>query len=126
MLRGHGVVRFVAGPCGWCGETFTLDRFVQPWARSRTCSAGCAKRVANCRRSPSTCRHCAMVEAYRLARDADVRAREVPAADEERHVWTFREWLAKYEWECEPEAPAVPGGADAGIGVDDDGDELAA
>jgi hypothetical protein len=99
-LRPRG--RFAAGCCPSCGEWFVLDRAVQPWARARTCSTACAKRWAHRHRAPSTCRHCDMVEGYRLARNAQVQAREVAAADEDARPVVFRDWLQGYAWgeEC--------------------------
>jgi hypothetical protein len=45
--------------------------------------------------------HMIMVEAYRLQRDTDIRAREVACGDEDHPVITFREWITAYEWETE-------------------------
>lgn len=96
-LRPHG--RFASGQCPACGEWFVLDRAAQPWARSRTCSTACARRLGNQVRRPSTCRHCEMVQAYRLLVDAVLRAREVPAGDEDLAAPPFRDWLRGYAWE---------------------------
>jgi hypothetical protein len=88
-----------------CAEPYVLDREVEPWARARTCSITCAKRLANRGRHSGTCRHCDMVEAFYLAQDADIRRIEVAAADEDARPITFREWLRRYEWlDLEPAA----------------------
>lgn len=92
--------RFAAGRCPVCGAAFVLDRAEQPWARARTCSTPCAKRLANRDRTPVTCRHCDMVEDFYLAQDADIRRIEVCGQDEDARPVTFREWLVRYEWEA--------------------------
>lgn len=99
-FRPPSGVRFVSGRCAadGCGEAYTLDLGEQPWARSRTCSPACARRVGHRHRRPDN-RHRALVEGYRLQRDTDVRAREVMAADEDLVPVTFREWLSSYQWE---------------------------
>lgn len=103
-LRPRG--RFAAGQCA-CGTWFVLDRQAEPWARARTCSTSCARRRGHRYRTPSTSRHAEMVEAYRLQRDAQVRAREVAAADEDAVPVTFREWLEGYEWAPDQEEEAA-------------------
>jgi hypothetical protein len=92
--------RFAAGFCWWCGEPYVLDREAQPWARSQTCSQVCAKRKANLGRHSGNCRHCEMVESFRLAQDSDIRRLDVAAADEDARPVTFCEWLARFEWEA--------------------------
>lgn len=52
---------------------------------------------------PRHCRHCSMVEDYRLTRDSMIRAREVACADEDLVPVTFKEWLMSYRYEQEPE-----------------------
>ena len=46
------------------------------------------------------CRHCDMVDDYRLAREADVQAAEgVHRQDEDFHAVTFKQWLQVFEWD---------------------------
>jgi hypothetical protein len=80
------------------GVPFTLDRDRQPWSRARTCSPRCARILGNRSRTPATCRHCEMVEDFRLAQDTDVRRIDVACRDEDARPVTFRQWLTFYEW----------------------------
>jgi hypothetical protein len=48
------------------------------------------------------CRHCAMVELYRLARDTAIREKEVACGDEDAFVPTLKWWLTNYQWEPAP------------------------
>jgi hypothetical protein len=102
--RPRAGVRFASGFCAWCEDPFIVDRAEQPWARARTCSESCAKRLANLPRHSGTCRHCEMVEGWRLAADSDLRRIEVAGQDEDARPVTFREWLTFYEWEVDPDA----------------------
>lgn len=99
--RPRRASRFAAGVCRnpACRATFVLDRQTAPWSRARTCSDYCAKVVANRGRTPSTCRHCDMVEAYHLQRDAELQQIEVAAQDEDRRPVTFREFIEGWEYE---------------------------
>lgn len=83
-----------------CGETFVLDRQVQPWARARTCSESCAKRLANRDRRPVSCRHCEMVDEYQVERERQETALEDGERDERaaERVIVFRDWLRHYPW----------------------------
>jgi len=66
---------------------------------------GCGATVMRRPRGPSHYGpHLIMVEAYRLQRDTDVRAREVACADEDLPVITFKEWIMAYEYEKDPQA----------------------
>lgn len=83
--------------CVVCGKGFVLDRQAQPWSRARTCSGPCRARLGNRGRDVTTCRHCDMVEGYRLARYAEEQAAETigDGLDEDwrsRSI-TFRRWL---------------------------------
>lgn len=80
-----------------------IDRQDQPWARARTCSSECARRLGHRNRRPDN-RHREFVEGYRLQRDTDVQLREVMAADEDMEPVTMREWMTSYEWETEDAA----------------------
>lgn len=104
--RPRAGVRFAAGACRHCGVAYVLDRAAQPWARARTCSPSCAKRVANRGRHSGNCAHCEMVEGYHLARDADVRRIDVAGRDEDDQPITFREWLGWY-WQDRNVEPDV-------------------
>lgn len=98
--------RFAAGRCRSCGESYVLDRQTQPWARARTCSEVCAKRLANSRRKPVTCAHCVMVEDYQMERLRQEIAVENGGFRDERwrsSIITFRTWLRHYPWEREPD-----------------------
>ena len=61
------------------------------------------------RRNPHRygCRHCAMVELYRLARDTAIRAKEVACGDEDAFVPTLKWWLEN----CYQREPAPPDAA---------------
>lgn len=56
---------FVSGRCAVCAEWYLLNVQTQPWARARTCSETCAKRLANRDRKPENCQHCAVWQGYR-------------------------------------------------------------
>ena len=50
------------------------------------------------------CRHCAMVELYRLARDTAMREKEVACGDEDTFVPTLKWRFTNYHWEsAQPE-----------------------
>jgi hypothetical protein len=52
------------------------------------------------------CRHCVMVEDYRLTRDAQLRQAEgVYDQDEGYRLTTFKQWLQTFQWE-QPREPA--------------------
>ncbi len=104
--RPRAGVRFAAGVCPVDGEPFILDREVEPWARARTCSIRCARILGNRDRHSGTCRHCEMVEGWRLAADADLRRIEVAGQDEDARPITFRAWLESYEWTPQEEPAA--------------------
>lgn len=53
------------------------------------------------------CRHCDMVQLYRLERDHQLRTREVACADEDLRLVTFREWLQLYRYETEHDYPTA-------------------
>jgi hypothetical protein len=56
------------------------------------------------RRHRPDCRHCDMVDQYRWARAAAIRAREVAAGDEDLFVPVFKWWLINcQESEQDPE-----------------------
>lgn len=103
--RPRAGVRFAAGRCRahGCHLPYVLDRQAAPWARARTCSAACAKRVANRGRHSGNCRHCEMVEGYHLARDADIRRIDVAGRDEDARPVTFGEWLRWYWYDRDVE-----------------------
>lgn len=50
---------------------------------------------------PRHCRHCSMVELYRLERDTQIQRYEVACADEDMRPVTFKEWLQVYRYETE-------------------------
>lgn len=52
------------------------------------------------------CRHCSMVEDYRLTRDAEIRVIETTARDENARPVVFKEWLCAFVWERDPD-PSV-------------------
>ena len=92
--------------CVICRGRFSLNRRRNPWARAETCSPSCRVALATRDRRPGTCRHCDVVESYRLARDSDIRENIEIAAGDERHPITFREFIEgwRYEpWDVEPE-----------------------
>lgn len=61
--------------------------------------------MGNRNRRPSTCRHCDMVEAFRLAQDSDIRRIDTACRDEDARPVSFREWLTFYPWgDVEPAA----------------------
>jgi hypothetical protein len=50
------------------------------------------------------CRHCAMVDDYRLLREAQLDYAEGPHnRDENYRLVTFKDWLRAYQWEQPPE-----------------------
>lgn len=49
--------------------------------------------MGNADRRPDNCAHCVEVRDWRLQQDADVRAIEVPAQDEDARPMSFRQWL---------------------------------
>jgi hypothetical protein len=53
------------------------------------------------------CRHCAMVELYRLARDTVIRESDVACGDEDAFVPTLKWWLEN----CYQREPASPDAA---------------
>lgn len=50
------------------------------------------------------CRHCVMVEDYRLTRDSQLRLAEGAHRQDEDYPRpiTFKEWLRAFEWERDP------------------------
>lgn len=104
--RPHPRRRFSHRVCIVCEGPFTLDRVKQPWSRARTCSTRCARILGNRSRTTATCRHCEMVEEFRLAQDADIRRIDVACRDEDAQPVAFREWLRHYPWTTEQEPAA--------------------
>lgn len=87
-----------------CSHPFTLDRDAQPWSRAKTCGIRCARILGNRGRHAANCRHCVMVEEFRLAQDADIRRLDVAGRDEDARPVEFRAWLRWYGWDREPDA----------------------
>jgi hypothetical protein len=85
--------------CRICTRRFTLNRRRNPWARAVTCSPACRVALANRGRNPSNCRHCDVVESYRLARDSDIRENVEIAGGDERPPITFRAFIEGYTYE---------------------------
>ena len=55
------------------------------------------------------CRHCGMVEDYRLLRQAQLEYAEgAHNRDEDYRLVTFKDWLHAYQWEQPPDAWAIP------------------
>lgn len=51
-------------------------------------------------RRPSGCRHCDMVDDYRLTREAQEAYRDWRNENADSSI-TFKEWLRKFQWEGE-------------------------
>lgn len=55
------------------------------------------------------CRHCGMVEDYRLLRQAQLEYAEGPHnRDEDYRLVTFKDWLRAYQWEQPPDDWRIP------------------
>ncbi len=55
-----------------------------------------------------SCKHCGMVEDYRLTRQAQLEYTEGPhGRGEDYRLITFKDWLRAYQWEQPPERHAV-------------------
>jgi hypothetical protein len=85
--------------CRICQRRFTLNRRRNPWARGVTCSPACRVALANRGRNASNCRHCDVVESYRLARHADIVENIEIAGGDERPPITFRAFIEGYRYE---------------------------
>src|SRR4051812_44476850 len=55
------------------------------------------------------CRHCGMVDDYRLQRQAQLEYAEGEHnRDEDYRLVTFKDWLRAYQWEQPPDVPSIP------------------
>lgn len=84
--------------CVICRRRFTLNRRRHPWARAVTCSPSCRVSYAH-RRRFAGCRHCDVVESWRLTVEAAKVALDVACRDEDARPPTFREFLTGYRFE---------------------------
>ena len=84
--------------CVVCRGRFTLNRRRHPWARAVTCSPSCRVAYAH-RRRFAGCRHCDVVEAWRLTVEAAKVALDVAGRDERDRPPTFGEFLTGYRFE---------------------------
>lgn len=96
-LRPRG--RFAMGWCRACGDAFTIDRALEPWARARTCSDSCRAVFGNVGRRPTSCNHCVMVESYQLERERqEIAVENEWCRDESASLVVFADWLRHYPW----------------------------